>query len=646
MIGYRNLKYLLFFIICFAVAISKLYAQDKTIPKALYSAAGIPDSLKVDANSVVRYSMADVKVKGPGKAIIKIHTIITVLNEKANREGLIVLPYNKKFSTVSAFEMHVYNADGELIKKYKKGDLYERAADDDQMLVSDDRIMAIGHTIASYPTTIEMIYEVDNNSLIDLGGWRILDPEQSIQNAYYQISINSDAGFRFSNKNTTIKPQKTTTDKTDNYMWQVSNLKAIKLEDGALPWRVFPEIMFAASDFEFYGIEGNLSTWQNFGKWQQGLNANMGDLSAQRVAEIKQMTANLTTDKDKARFLYQYMQHNMRYVNIKLGIGGLKPLSASFVDQKKYGDCKALSNYMITLLKAVDIPAYYAIVKSGANEEPANPDFPNDPFDHIIVCVPFKGDTTWLECTSSTQPFGKLGSFTENRNALLITEDGGKLANTPKSSVDDNIFSSEVHITLDDEGGAKAQIKILTTGGYRDMYVAISAAKIDEQKQFLMRYLHMKQPSVFEFKDAPDKDGTKEVNIELEYDSFCDIKAGEKQFYRPQVFDLCGMTVPILEKRKTDYYFEHPMQKLCVTTIDLPAGFEAETIPANTSLKFTYGNYDIIFIYNKDKNQVISTAKFVMNTQVIPASKYTELQQYLDSIIRAQNKKLVIRKKA
>jgi hypothetical protein len=51
-------------------------------------------------------------------------------------------------------------------------------------------------------------------------------------------------------------------------------------------------------------------------------------------------------------------------------------------------------------------------------------------------------------------------------------------------------------------------------------------------------------------------------------------------------------------------------------------------------------------VYNKDKNQVVSTAKFVLNSQVIPAAKYTEMQEYMDAIAKAQNKKLVLHKKA
>ncbi|SDE12764.1 hypothetical protein SAMN05216464_10451 [Mucilaginibacter pineti] len=47
------------------------FSQDKNIPKDLYIASTIPDSLKEEANSVVRYNMEDYEIKGPGKALFK-----------------------------------------------------------------------------------------------------------------------------------------------------------------------------------------------------------------------------------------------------------------------------------------------------------------------------------------------------------------------------------------------------------------------------------------------------------------------------------------------------------------------------------------------------------------------------------------------
>ncbi|MEO7211713.1 DUF3857 domain-containing transglutaminase family protein [Mucilaginibacter sp.] len=642
----KALKYLFALLLLVYGLINNSFAQDKKLPVELYLAASIPDSLKEDANSVVRYYMEEMDVKAPGKATMKVHSIVTVLNDKGNDEAERVLSYNKKFSSVGDFEMKVYNAAGLMIKKYKKSDMYDRSATSGETIVSDDRLLMISHTIASYPTTIEFIYDQDFKSLMDLGRWTIQSDEQSIQNTYYKVVIDNNAGFRYMNKNTTIKPDKTTAGTTDTYLWKVANMKALKLEDGAESWQVLPHVYFATSAFEYYGMAGNISSWQNFGKWIQTLNADVSTLSPQRIAEIQKMTADLKTDKEKAKFLYQYMQQNMRYVSIQLGIGGLRPFPASFVDEKKYGDCKALSNYMYTLLKAVNIPSYYAIIRAGENEQPADVSFPINQFNHEILCIPFKGDTTWLECTSSTQPFGKLGPFTENRNALLITEDGGKLVNTPKSTGEDNQFKSEVHIILNAEGGAKAKLKMFNTGEYRSQYIGIAAMKVDEQKEYLIRLLNMKQPSTIELNPATDKDGIKEVDIDLEYEKFSDISAGNKNFYRPRVFDLWRLTLPVLEKRKADYYFDHPLQKVCVTTIDLPEGFEVETLPTNQVLKFSYGNYEVNYVYDNKKNQVVSTAKFNLTSQVVPAAKYTEMQVYMDAVAKAQNKKLVVRKKA
>ncbi|GAA3982218.1 DUF3857 and transglutaminase domain-containing protein [Mucilaginibacter dorajii] len=625
----------------------KSHGQDKNIPKDLYIASTIPDSLKEDANSVVRYSNDEVTVKGPGKMLLKHHSIITILNEKDDNEAVMQMGYNKKYDSYSSIEMNVFDALGKQIKKYRKSDMYDGSQADDETMVTNERFLAVKHAVASYPITIEKIYEEDESSFIGLDSWYIQNQvEQSAQFLYYKISYNPTIGLRFKNTNTKIKPEKGNADGLESYTWKAQNLKAIKKEENVLLWSVLPKISFAASSFDCYGYPGDFSSWQSFGNWIKALYADGCTLSPERAAEVKKMTDTIKTDKEKARFLYNYMQKSMRYVGIQLGIGGYKPFPATFVDQKKYGDCKALSNYMRALLTAVNINSYYTVIRSANNAEPIDATFPANTFNHVVLCVPFKNDTTWLECTSNTRPFGKMDPSTENTKALLITENGGRLINTPKSLAADNQFNSEVHIVLDVDGGAKAQLKILSTGIYRSDYIGVAALKTDEQKEYIIRDLHMKQPSVFSFTPSADNGGVKEVDISLEYDKFCDVATADKQFYKPSVFSLWQGTVPIVEKRKNDFYFDTPLQKSCVTTIDLPAGFEVEALPANQTLKFTYGSYDVKYVYDATKNQVTGTAKFNLTDYIIPAAKYTEMQIYMDAVIKAQNKKLVIRRKA
>ncbi|NOW94349.1 DUF3857 domain-containing protein [Mucilaginibacter sp. SG564] len=627
---------------------SHSYGQDKNIPKDLYVAATIPDSLKEDANVVIRYEARETIVKEAGRQTTKEHSIVTVLNDKGDDDAIFMLPYNKKYDSYSGIEINIYNAAGLLIKKYHKSDMYDGSAADDETMVTDQRYLAIKHAIASYPTTIEIQYEENESSFIGLNSWYVQDKmEQAVQNEYCKISVNPSVGFRYQASNTNIKPVKGNADGLDTYTWTAKNLKAIKKQEHVLSWTIIPRINFAVNTFNCYGYPGDFTSWQSFGNWIKSLNDDVSSLSPERIAQIKQMTDTIKTDKEKARFLYNYMQKSMRYVGIQLGIGGFKPFPATFVDQKKYGDCKALSNYMRALLSAVNIPSNYAIIRAGYNAEPASLAFPSNSFNHAILCIPFKNDTTWLECTSSTTAFGKLGPFTENRNALLITNEGGKLVNTPRSAPEDNQLNSQVHLVLDADGGAKAHISILSSGEYRSMFVdVLPTYKADEQKEYLLKHLDIKQPSVFTFKPADDAKGFKEISIDLEYDKFCDIATGDKQFYRPMAFLLWDVTLPAEEKRKSNYYFPAPVAKTCVTTIDLPTGFEMETLPTDQSLKFTYGSYEVKYKYDAAKNQVISTAKFNLTNQLIPAAKYTEMQVYMDAVAKAQNKKLVIRRKA
>jgi hypothetical protein len=219
------------------------------------------------------------------------------------------------------------------------------------------------------------------------------------------------------------------------------------------------------------------------------------------------------------------------------------------------------------------------------------------------------------------------------------------LVNTPKSTVADNLFDTYAHITINPDGTAKAQLKFLSTGEYRAMYVALEGEKTDLQKEYLLRSLNIKQPIAFDFQPSADKNGTKEVNIALLYDKFYDMNVGDKKFFKPAVLDIWHGTLPEVAKRSTDFYFEHPMKKSCVTTIDLPEGYEMEAMPADVKLKFSYGNYDVNYQYDKAKNQVTAKAVFELDNQVIPAAKYNELQQYMEDIAKSQSKKLVIKRK-
>ncbi len=212
------------------------------------------------------------------------------------------------------------------------------------------------------------------------------------------------------------------------------NARAIEPESFMPPSvEIFPQLRIALERFSYDGYVGNYHSWLEYGKWvYDDLIKNTRDLPQATKDMVIAMTANCATSAEKAACIYRYVQQTTRYISIQLGIGGWKPMSAAQVDKLKYGDCKALTNYTAALLAVVGIRSLYTEVYANSSR-PINylPDFPSSQGNHVILCLPDLPDTTWLECTSNTNDFGYLGSFTANRKGLAIGPEGGFIICTP-----------------------------------------------------------------------------------------------------------------------------------------------------------------------------------------------------------------------
>src|SRR6185295_11155222 len=134
------------------------------------------------------------------------------------------------------------------------------------------------------------------------------------------------------------------------------------------------------------------------------------------------------------------------------------PYDAKYVGSKKYGDCKALSNFMYSLLKEAGIRSVYTVIRAGEDNNYLLTDLPCSQFNHVILFVPNGKDTTWLECTSQTTSAGYLGEGTDNRLALAVDENGGTLVHTPQYGLKENLEIRNITATIFESGYLEAMI--------------------------------------------------------------------------------------------------------------------------------------------------------------------------------------------
>ena len=607
-----------------------------------FDASLVPQSLRQHATSVKREERLELNVKSTDKAYFKVHRAVTIFGQAGDDE-LDFDYYADQFHSLEEASIEVLDERGVRLHKYNKSDMGKMATGSG--LVPDGKMYFIRVSAPSYPLTIVTDYEVKYNGILNYPGYKIQVPQQSVQNSLFTVKVPADNDIRYKNNNCKIDPLISTDDRYKIYTWQVKDMPALEYEEGSAGrMGGYSAVVLAPNKFELDGYEGDMSTWQNFGLWYGNLSKNAGNLSEERRQFFKDMVKDASDDKEKVRRIYNYLQNNFRYVSIQLGIGGFKPFEADFVDKKKYGDCKALSNYTQACLNAVGVKSYQALINAQYNSIPVDPAFPQNGFNHCIVCVPMQKDSIWLECTSTTNDFGVLGNFTENRNALLITEDGGKLVPTPKSRATENVFSSNSTVNLKEDGSGTADVILNTTGEYRQQFLEGFVEQIkDEQKDFIVNYLGFTQPDKFEVKyEKGNKNAPTYLKLEIE--KIPDFSAGSKMFLNPRIYKLWRSSLPKTENRTQDFFFPHPLIKNDTTRYLLPEGFGPETLPKAKDLKFEYGSFSTTYQFDQSQRVIISTARLILNEFRIPAAKFAATKKFFSDVLAEYSEKIVIKR--
>lgn len=608
-----------------------------------YSLTAIPEAVKKDANVVKRYENIEFEVTDIDRANLKVHQVLTILNQDG-RDALVFNEYVNKYLILDDAEIRVFDEKGKQLNRYRKKDMRTVANGDG--LIEDGYVTYLRVPASTYPVTVEFRYTMRFKGTFFYPGYYIQTADQGVEESIYTVRVPADLDIRYKVQNIDLKPAVSEEGKYKLYSWKVKNLAPVHNEPGAASgWDSrYPSVQLAPNKFSLYGNKGDMSTWGNFGQWLKELYEGTEELPETRKAFFRDLVKSADSDREKTRILYQYLQQNFRYVSIQLGIGGYKPFSAEFTDQKKYGDCKALSNFMRAALKAVDVKSYVAIINAGYNDEPVDPAFPVNAFNHVILCVPQKQDSIWLECTSNTADFDVLGTFTENRNALLVTEQGGVLVPTPASNASNNILGIKTVVDLSENGSGNTHTSFQAKGHYREMLHSMLNYKKDDQKQSIVYELGFKQPDVFEFQDTHTAQQN-DISLDMELEKIPEFTAGNKMFISPRLYKIWGASLPETEKRKLDFYFQRPFQKTDTTVIRLPAGFTPDALPKPKKLECAYASYNTKYWHDEAQHVIYSTASMELKQHRIAAKDYAQVKKFFDDVVMDDTQRIVIAKK-
>jgi transglutaminase-like putative cysteine protease len=614
------------------------FAQDN------YDTDLVPANLRNRANACIRNEETTIDMRSPDNVMMTVKKAITVFNENGEDEARLVIFYDKNIA-IKSIKGEVYNAVGKLTNKFTQNDFTDASAADGFSLFVDSRVKHYLPSVSQYPYTVVYNYEIRNKQNLLIPDWTPKPANDvSVEKSSYTFISKPTDQVRIKTQNYTGSPEVITDEKQKKTTWKVSNVLATRTE----PYSPDPEtyrtsIQIAPQEFYYYGHKGNYTSWQDLGKWiYDDLLITRTPLSPATVQMVKDLVKAEKTDKDKARKIYQYLQEKTRYISVQIGIGGFQPIAASEVDRLGYGDCKALVNYMQSLLKAADIDSYYCVVEAGSEKKSLNPNYASmAQGNHIILCMPLKGDTTWLECTSQKIPFGFLSDFTDDRLVLACTAEGGKLLHTPKLTTAENKQIRTANLTVASNGSISGKMNTVYSGAQYDNQESLIGKSVTEQHKLLKEAYNIDNiyfdAVVLAQKKDVDPKLTEEVSLNIR--NYAPVN-GDKMFLQVNAFNI-KKSAPEIRNRTLPVYINRGYTDEDTIVYTLPDGVDTSLIAAqDKTFKSAFGQYTSKTSISG--NKLTYYRKFVLNDGTFPANQYEEFSKFINDVNGADYLKLAL----
>ena len=628
------------FALCF------LFSILTSAQKSDYSITKIADSLKENANAVIRLNKIDITIVSQRNMNIKTQRIVTVLNEKGLNDTDAYQHYDKTTS-IKNIEAIIYDALGNEIKRIKRKDFKDQSAVSGSTLFSDSRLLYLEYTPVFYPFTIVYNCELETSTTANIPSWYPLrgyfvSVEKNILNVTYPINLGfRKKEFQFSNFNI----QKTIDTETQ-LSYTASYLLAQKPEDYSPPFfQLYPKLMMGLEYFNLEGVDGNAKNWQEYGKWfSEKILSGTTALPEETKIKIKALVGDEKDPIKKARIIYKFVQDKSRYVSVQVGIGGFKPMLAQDVDRLGYGDCKALSNYTRALLNAVDVPSYYTELYGDKSKIDIQEDFFSIQGNHAMLCVPNGNKYIFLECTSQSNPFGYQANFTDDRNVVVMKPDGGEVLRTKNYESNENTQNSKGLYTINENGELSGKITIVSEGSQYEQKERVSKFMPEERDKYYKKYwsnINNLKLEKISYSDDKEKISLVE-NVQLNAVGYGNITLN-KMMFTLDVYNQNNETVRRIRNRKNPFQIEHGYHDTDEIEITLPTGFLIEFLPTNFELKGKFGEYKTEII-KRENNKLTYKRSMFLNKGKYSNKEYDEYRVFMEQVSRNDKAKIILTK--
>jgi hypothetical protein len=343
---------------------------------------------------------------------------------------------------------------------------------------------------------------------------------------------------------------------------------------------------------------------------------------------VEDLVKGLTTEEEKIKKLYYWVQDNIRYIAFEDGIAGFKPDEAQNVFSKRYGDCKGMANLLAEMLKLLGYDARLAWIGTDHIAYKAN--LPSlAAFNHMICYLKVKDKEYFLDGTESYTGLGLNASRIQGKEALI--ESGAKPTRiaVPVSNYKQNKINYTGTLAIQNEKLIGTLSRTFDgearTYFYQQFHEFETDRKLESLKNFLKRADNNIEIKSLKNSDLYNRDQTLEISYDVQISNKISQYDDEWYVEFPVFVEL---SEELFKDRKTD--FMYPFASFSEANITIKFPEELKLLNAPKNFQIDKAAYALAANFKQDKNSVILHTEIHIKTRKLST---TDFENFRTAII-------------
>lgn len=407
-------------------------------------------------------------------------------------------------------------------------------------------------------------------------------------------------------------PRQPTQSGANTWTWELTDVPPVKLQPEMPPWRALAGWMAVRYFSPQPGLaQKSLASWKEMGAWYGSLTQGRRAATPEIKQKVFDLVSSRATPLEKIAALAAFVQREVRYVSIQIGIGGYQPNYAADVFKNRYGDCKDKATLLSAMLSEIGIPSYYVVIHTDRGV--VAPDFPGiSNFNHAILAIRLPDDvpdTTlfsilrhqtlgrllFFDPTDSMTPLGYLPTYLQAGHGLLVTDEGGELLTMPLQAPQTNRLYRSGKLQLSPSGELTGEVQEVRWGGpaiyRRGQFLARQG---EDRQKVLENFLTGSLGGFLLTRASAENLEAFDKTLVLRY-SFAASnyakRAGNLLMVRPRVLGQKSSDLMEGEERAHPVEFDSARLETDTFEITLPPGYQLDELPPPVELDYGFAAY-------------------------------------------------------